>query len=330
MKQVGVTDAVSLLPYDPPDDSRDTPLSWERSHGKLDLQEIPRHSDGSYPWHLEQLRLLQTRFAAGGLRLSVIESSPPMEKVRLGLPGRNEEIDEICLMLRAIGTLNIPVWCYNFLAVASWGRTSLNTPARGRALVTAFNQADVPPLSLPAGVNLTHAQLWDNLGYFLQRVIPVAEAAGVRLALHPDDPPLHWLRDVPRIMTTVEAFDRLLALAPSPANAITLCQGNFALMTKDLPGVIQHFGRQGKLAFIHFRNVRGTPECFEETFHDEGQVDMLACLRAYQAIDFDGALRPDHVPTLAGETNVSAGYETLGRLFAVGYVRGLTQAVYGR
>ena len=119
-------------------------------------------------------------------------------------------------------------------------------------------------------------------------------------------------------------------MAPSPANAITFCQGNFALMTDDLPGVIEHFGSQGKIAFIHFRNVRGTPECFEESFHDDGQIDMLACLRAYQAVGFEGVLRPDHVPTLAGETNDSPGYETLGRLFALGYLRGLVETVYGR
>lgn len=330
MKQVGVTDAVTVLPYDPPDENRNIPHSWERSHGKLDLLEAPRQANGSYPWDLERLRAIQQQFAANGLRLSVIESSPPMEKVRLGLPGRDEEVEQICQMLSAMGQLGIPVWCYNFLAVASWGRTALALPTRGGALVTAFNQAEVPALALPAGVNLTHAQLWDNLSYFLKRVVPAAETAGVTLALHPDDPPVPWLGDVPRIITTVAAFDRVLALAPSPANAITFCQGNFALMTDDLPGVIEHFGSQGKIAFIHFRNVRGTPECFEESFHDDGQIDMLACLRAYEAVGFEGVLRPDHVPTLAGETNDSPGYETLGRLFALGYLRGLVETVYGR
>jgi mannonate dehydratase len=325
-----VTHAVSILPYEPPDATRNAPQSWERSHGAVDLADVARTASGAYPWEYESLKTMRDTFAAAGLQLSVIESSPPMEKVRLGLPGRDEEIELIGTMLRAMGRLGIGVWCYNFLAVASWGRTSVATPTRGGALVTAFNLADVPPLNLPDGITLTHNQLWDNLSYFLQKVLPVAEAAGVKLALHPDDPPLPQIKNLPRIINSVEAFERVFDLAPSPANALTLCQGNFALMTGDLPGVIKHFGSQDKIAFVHFRDVRGRADHFEETFHDIGQTDMLACLRAYQSIGFEGVLRPDHVPTLAGEINTSPGYETLGRLFAVGYIRGLSEAVYGR
>ena len=331
--QAGATHAVGMLPYDPQpgalDAERNAPRSWGVNHGVVNRAEVARLSNGAYPWEYESLRDMQARFAAAGLELGVIESSPPMENVRLGLPARDEEIELICTMLRAMGHLGIPVWCYNFLAVASWGRTSMTTPARGGALVTAFDLANLPPLTLPSGLELTHERLWDNFRYFLERVLPVAEEVGVKLAVHPDDPPLPWVGPLPRILTSVEAFERMLDMCPSPANGITFCQGNFGLMPQPLPGLIREWGSRGKIFFVHFRNVRGSADRFEETFPDDGQTDMLACLRAYQAIGFEGLLRPDHVPTLAGESNDSPGYETLGRLYALGYVRGLCEAVYG-
>ena len=129
-------------------------------------------------------------------------------------------------------------------------------------------------------------------------------------------------------MRSVENFQRLLDLVPSPVNGITLCQGNFTLMTGDLPSVIRRFGRQNKIFFVHFRDVLGTPERFVETWHDDGQTDMLACMRAYREIGFEGVLRPDHVPTVEGDSNANAGYSSFGRLYAIGYIRGLREAVY--
>src|SRR5262249_5690850 len=123
-------------------------------------------------------------------------------------------------------------------------------------------------------------------------------------------------------------YQRLLDLVPSPANGITLCQGNFTLMTEDLPGVIRRFGRQNKIFFVHFRDVRGTPERFEETSLDDGQTDLLACMQAYRDIDFRGVLRTDHVPTVEGDSNEPVGYSSFGRLYALGYICGLRQAVY--
>jgi mannonate dehydratase len=148
----------------------------------------------------------------------------------------------------------------------------------------------------------------------------------VKLAMHPDDPPLSPIRGIGRIMRSVENFQRLLDLYRSPMNGITLCQGNFTLMTDDLPSVIRHFGK--KVFFVHFRDVKGTPSRFEETWHDAGKTDMLACMRTYRDIGFDGVLRPDHVPTVEGDSNEHAGYSAFGRLYAIGYIRGLRQAVY--
>jgi mannonate dehydratase len=127
-------------------------------------------------------------------------------------------------------------------------------------------------------------------------------------------------------MRSIDNFQRLVELVPSPMNTITLCQGNFTLMTDDLPAAIRKFGK--KISFVHFRDVRGVPEKFEETWHDAGKTDMLACMRAYKDIGFAGVLRPDHVPTVEGDSNENAGYSAFGRLYAIGYIRGLQQAVY--
>jgi mannonate dehydratase len=129
-------------------------------------------------------------------------------------------------------------------------------------------------------------------------------------------------------MRSVENYRRLLDLYPSDMSGIALCQGNFTLMTDDLPAVIRELGARGKIFFVHFRDVRGTRERFVETFHDEGQTDMLACMEAYRDVNFDGVCRPDHVPTVVGDDNNRAGYSMYGRLFAIGYLKGLQEAVY--
>jgi mannonate dehydratase len=206
-------------------------------------------------------------------------------------------------------------------------------PARGGALATGYDHALMRNVPLTEQGIVTEEQLWASLEYFLKVVVPVAERAGVKVAMHPDDPPLSPIRGLGRIMRSVENYQRLLDLYPSPVNGIALCQGNFALMCcdprgPDLPGVIRHFGRQDKIFFVHFRDVRGTPEKFVETFHDDGQTDMLACMRAYREVSYEGVLRPDHVPTMEGDSNDNPAYSSIGRLFAIGYIKGLREAVY--
>ena len=299
-KQAGIDLAVGGLPFD----------DLQPGEGLCDLAPLTR---------------MQKRYEAGGFKLVVIEARPPLNKAKRGLPGRDAEIDTVCTLIENMGKLGIPVWCYEWMTDFNWVRTNMATPSRGGSVVTSFDLKDVPA-DLTKEPPIDEAALWVNLEYFLRKVLPVAEKAGVKLSMHPDDPPLSPIRGVGRIMRSVANYQRLIDLVPSPMNTITLCQGNFTLMTDDLPAVIRKFGK--KISFVHFRDVRGVPEKFEETWHDAGQTDMLECMKAYRDIGFDGVLRPDHVPTVEGDSNEHAGYSSFGRLYAIGYIRGLRQAVY--
>ena len=303
-KQAGVDWAVGGLPFNEPFNGTDA------------------------PWDYLPLVRMKQRYESSGFNLAVIESRPPLNKAKRGLPGGDEEIDTVCTLIENMGRLGIPVWCYEWMTDFNWMRTSTSTISRGGSVVTSFDNNLMKDAPLTENGPISEEKLWETLEYFLKKVLPVAEKWNVKLAMHPDDPPLSPIRGVGRIMRSIKNFQRLLDLVPSPMNGITMCQGNFTLMTEDLPGVIRHFGKQDKIFFIHFRDVRGTPEKFEETWHDEGQTDMLACMQAYKGINFEGVLRPDHVPTVEGDSNENAGYSSFVRLYAIGYIRGLRQAVY--
>lgn len=282
----------------------------------------------------DELLRVRDRIASFGLNLTVVEGFLPIENIKLGRDD-GTEIAQMKALLKTMQRAGIKLLCYNFMAGTDWVRTRLDQPERGKSKVTAFRLADVEKaMSLTDGAqaishdSISADQLWKNLKGFLQELIPAAEQAGVTMCMHPDDPPLPRLLGKDRIMNSVENFERLVDLVPSPSNAICFCQGSFATMNVDISATIRRLGRH--IRYVHFRDVRGNPESFAETFHDNGPTDMVEAMKAYRDVGFSGPLRPDHVPQLIGEDDGEPGYTMLGRLFAYGYIRALIQSTEPR
>jgi mannonate dehydratase len=306
-----------------------TPLSAENLQlaaqcGVTDI--VSRYPVGGMAQLMETQRLIESF----GLRLSVVEGYLPIENIKIGADD-GTELQAVKNLLHDMAELGIPLLCYNFMAGTDWVRTQLDAPERGGAKTTAFRLQDVErarSLSQTAasvdGAHIEAPALWSHLERFLNEVIPVAERCGVTLAMHPDDPPLPVFLGKARIMNSVENFEKLMTLVPSPANKICFCQGTFAEMGVDIPAAIRRLGPH--IRYVHFRDVRGTADDFIETFHDNGPTDMAEAIRAYREVGFTGCLRPDHVPQLVGEDDGEPGYTMKGRLFAYGYIRGLLHA----
>jgi mannonate dehydratase len=284
---------------------------------------------GINPWEYDAVLGVKEAWDKEGLKLKVIEGPPTLgTQTKLGLQGRDEEIGNFIKLMKNLARVGIDTICYNWMPIINWARTTTDRPSRGGALVSAFDIEaieDEPPFTEHG--ELTHEGMWSNLEYFLKAVIPEAEKIEIKLALHPDDPPIDGIRGIPRIMTSTNAFKRLIELYPSPSNGITFCQGSFASMGEDIPSAIEYFGKRNTINFVHFRDVRGDKNNFEETFHDDGKTDMFKAMQTYYNIGFKGPIRPDHVPTMAGDSNDKPGYSTIGTLFALGYMRGLMEGV---
>ena len=277
------------------------------------------------PWDIDALREIQRRFRDAGFTLYGLEGDQfDMQRIKLGREGRDEDIVRYCRMLRNMGELGIPLLCYNFMAGIGWHRSGCRFPTRGGALTTCFHLTDVPDTLTAAGL-VSAERMWEHYAWFLERVLPVAEEAGVRLGMHPDDPPVPSLRGIARILSSPEGVRRALRLSGSSSHGVTYCQANFKLLGADHEAMIPELGN--RIVFVHFRDVEGTAEVFHETFHDDGPTDMPRLIQLYHQAGFTGPIRVDHVPTMAGEANDRPGYAVLGRLFAVGYLKGILQTL---
>ena len=303
-------------------------------------------------WPRDRLEHLKGQIEAAGLAFAVVESIPVHEDIKLGRPSRDRWIDNYCDSISTLGALGIPVLCYNFMPVFDWMRTDLAMRLPDGSTALAYDDAALAAIDLSHGTGelpgwaatydaaglqalvaayraVDAERLWDHLAYFLERVIPVAARAGVRLALHPDDPP--WsIFGLPRIITDAKALDRLVRLVDDPANGITFCTGSLgANPENDLVDMVRSLGGMGRIHFAHCRNVRITgARRFHEMAHPSahGSVDLYQVLRALHDAGFAGPMRPDHGRMIWGETG-RPGYGLYDRALGIAYLQGLWEAI---
>lgn len=310
-----------ILPQHP-----DRLWSWAKQSGVTHaVARVPYNQQGDISYDFIDLLHMKQRFDDFGLQLEVIEPGvdAQMHKMKLGIEGMERDLEDCKMLIKNMGALGIPVLCYNFMAQFNWLRTSVSTVTRGGAFVTSYNHSLMKNAPLTEAGIVSEERMWQNITHFLKEVLPIAEKEGVKIALHPDDPPVSPIQGISRIVTSVSAMQKVLNLVPSDYSGVTLCQGTLAAAGEDIPATIRKLGK--KIFFVHFRDVKGVATNFSETFHDDGQTDMFEAIRAYKEVGFDGPVRIDHVPTMAGENNGEPGYGEIGRLFAIGYLKGLLE-----
>ncbi len=262
-------------------------------------------------------------FTNYGIKPVIIEPMPNEvhDHIKAGDELRDASIEKVLGMLPIMDELDIRCICFNFMAHIGWLRTSNDILERGGARVTGFHIQDFQP----TGAAITKQELWDNYTYFLKAVLPVAEKHNIKLALHPDDPPRD-LGAVERIMTSADNIDHAInGIVRSDCLGITMCQATYHIMGEDLAQTIKRFC--DKIFFIHFRNTVGNLDSYRETFHDNGTLPMAEIMKIYKKCGIDVPIRVDHVPTMVGERMVNQGYDAIGRYFAIGYLKGILEAI---
>ncbi|MHC1767959.1 MAG: mannonate dehydratase [Verrucomicrobiia bacterium] len=283
---------------------------------------------GTVEQQSEQVAKIKANYEAAGLKIVGVESAPvSFERMKLGLDGRDEEIQNFIHAVQALSQAGINMICYNWMAGIGWTRTDQRVPDRGGAITSEFDLKAAENLGETRFGKVSEEKVWDNLVYFQKAVIPVAEKFGVRMALHPDDPPISPLRGIGRILTSAENYRRVMDIVPSSVNGITFCQANFKLMGEDIHALAKEWCDQKKIFFVHLRDVEGTKEHFRETFHDNGPTDLARSLKIYGSCGYDLPLRPDHAPMMEGDTpGQTGGYGVTGKVLAFGYMMGLMRA----
>lgn len=307
-------------------------LTMVRQLGLSSIQFNTPNLPGEARWEYEDLLALKNRCNEFGLFLESIENVPIQfyDKAMLGLPGRDEQIENYQAIIRHMGKAGIPVLGHHFMPNFVW-RTTLTAEGRAGAKVTAFNMEEAEAqgnlIKYPAnreGRVESEEQMWENYTYFIKAVLPVAEEAGVRLALHPDDPPVEKLDGVARLFYKPDQFKKAMEIANSEAWGLNLCLGCCSEMIGDAKNVkemIDYFGPRGKIFYVHFRDVQGTVPSFQECFLGEGNFRPGEVLRRLQKSGFNGFLLDDHVPAIEGDTP----WGHRARSHAIGYMQGLIE-----
>ncbi|WP_435603276.1 mannonate dehydratase [Streptomyces sp. bgisy130] len=315
---------------------------------QLGLTGVQLHTPNLLPgeegyWSLPELRALRERCEADGLAIDGLENVPLAHfwKIQRGAPGRDEQIENYCRTIRNMAAVGIDLLGYNWLATFVW-RTSMAEPGRGGAKVTSFDLAEIHHGNALSGYRLTPSepltepltaeQMWDNHQYFLDAVLPVAEEVGVRLALHPDDPPVDEpLGGAARIFTSPAALVAARKQArSSPSWGLNFCLGTVSSMAgeQSINEVIDTLGAERAIFYVHFRDVQGSVPRFTECFLGEGNYDPARVIRRLHDTGFDGFLIDDHVPAMIGDADTwqdisSDAYCSRGRAHAIGYLQGV-------
>jgi mannonate dehydratase len=302
-------------------------------------------------WPMEAILALKARIEGQGLAFEVVESVPVHEDIKLGRPARDVLIEHYIQNIRNLAAAGIRVICYNFMPVFDWTRTVLDRKMADGSTTLAFDTREVERLDLSQGIalpgwdasyqaselkallaaygDLGETQLWRNLAYFLEAIIPVAQEVGIGMAMHPDDPP-RPIFGLPRIVKNRADLARLVRLVDVPANGLTLCSGSLgAGPENDVAALVREFGAMGRIHFAHMRNIQVNAQGdFQETAHLSkcGSLDLAAIVKAYHEVGFDGYVRPDHGRMIWGETG-KPGYGLYDRALGAVYLNGLWEAI---
>ena len=289
-------------------------------------------------WSLDELLAIKKEINSYGLKLEAIENFDPAHwyDVLLDGPKKKEQIENLKQLIRNVGKAKIPIFGYNFSLAGVAGRVEEEN-ARGGALSVGMNGTNNTPIpngmiwnmvydeNAPQGTvpRISHDELWKRLQYFLDEIIPVAEEVGVRMAAHPDDPPMPYIRNTPRLVYQPEMYQKLIDLKPSVSNNLEFCLGTIAEMTQgSVYEATDTYSKQNKIAYIHFRNVVGKVPNYKEVFVDEGDIDMIKIVRILKKNNFDGVLIPDHTPQMTCDGSWYAGMA-----YAMGYMKAAMKIV---
>ena len=313
-------------------------LRFIKQCGCDDYQMNTPHLPGEERWEYEDLARVVKQSEDAGLRLMSIENVPARfyNKIMLGQSGREEQLQNMAYTVRAMGRAGVPILGYAFMPTGVW-RTANDTPVRGGARATSFNYdlaRNVRPgdrtnfgiwCTIEIDREYTEEESWDNYAWYLERILPICEEAGVRMALHPDDPPVPSLGGVARVFRNFENFRRAMETFDSPMHGLDFCHGCWSEMRggEGVVDAIRYFGERNKIFYVHFRDVQGPVENFTECLLGDGNCDPVESIRALKEVGFNGFLIPDHVPRMEGDSD----WCHRGRAWTVGYIKALLQAV---
>lgn len=289
-------------------------------------------------WRVEELVSVKNEINSYGLELEAIENFDPAQwyDILLDGPKKKEQIENLKQLIRNVGKAGIPVFGYNF-SLAGVAARIQGEFARGGAVSVGMDGGNDKPIpngmvwnmvydeNAPEGTipKISHEELWTRLQYFLDELIPVAEEAGVKMAAHPDDPPMPYVRNTPRLVYQPNLYQKLIDMKPSISNNLEFCLGSIAEMTEgNVYEATDSYSKQEKIAYIHFRNIVGKVPFYKEVFVDEGDIDMVRVLRILKKNHFEGVLIPDHTPQMTCD-----GAWYAGMAYAMGYMKAAMKIV---